>query len=401
MRRPLPFLLLAITVAGCASPKPNATLLQTPLQAKQQQVVAVTRTLSLSQNASLKQATQSVQAVSAQLSNNSFKQVSAALSSAFASAGGPLVTAGALGLAASQARPASAGLQADALYAALQRAALQDTYHLAGLAAGPDGQGKVSYDDATGEVTAIESGGTKLGFAFAKPSEKQRTCTITVLATPDGTTGSLTLAVTAAGWSKQVGAAPTPYKFMGNEVPVDPNAIKLEVALVPHGDTALALNASLTADEQALTVLGKTFTHLRLAGNLPKLALDLDAHLKQADLALTGTITADTADGPEPFQLAVAYDAAKAKGTLDFTLVNAKVRIAASTSDKHDQAAALVYSTEDNSKIGQVDPPNPAAPGVLVIRFDDGTTTQWELIPKELLALAPAQPEAAPPPVFK
>jgi hypothetical protein len=420
-------LLTALALSGCMAKGVGPTSGKVAMQTKVSKVQVMTKTFSLSQNQGLNKAAQS------------FKTLAGSLQSVFASA-----------LTPSKATPAQ-------LETALRVAALRAAYKTAGVS--EMGSAKLVVDDATGEVTAIESDTAKVTLAF-KADGDTHTLDVAIVKSPDGTTGKLHLVVTGAWRDASEGlmlaptpvkttqpkatkkappttpptgfgiravepeltatdvapsASPTPapsaapskkpYTFFHNEVPTAIESAALTFEITPKGDASLALKLDATLDQPAALPNStmRVPTHAALTAQLPKVALDWDSTVTIAaghsTFAAKGALTVEADNGKEAFTYEAKADEATKAGSWALTNTAAKVTLLVSATQKSPfsglDTTTTLVSAEDGSKIGDV-VLDPKRPRFATVTFTDGTKVDWELYPEGLLP-TPGAPIAAAP----
>jgi hypothetical protein len=332
------YLLSALLVTSCVA-APNAGG-PVAYQLKVQKVSTMTRTFSLSQNQALGKVAESLRALTA------------AFQSAFA------------------ANP-KAG------------------YALLGLVQA--GQNQITFDDASKEISGIVGPDANVAFKSTR-NDRTRTLDATVLGSKDGTTGSVFLELTGDWITLPQNTA---YKFLGGDIPVVVDELKARVDAKPQGREDLAVHLEGSFDE-AKKFPGQAFqvpTHWQLALNVPKARLTWDS---RAELALgkstlkgSGTIAATTDQGEETFEYDVAFSERDKNLAINLTNVAAKVRFELAGNVGQPLKAAKIVSTEDGKQIGTMEQ-DPTRPGILVIKLEDGTTMDWEVVPSTYLTPASA-----------
>ena len=209
-------LVLALALAAAACTPPAATT----YDQKVSKVEQLTKTLSLSQNEELKQAMGSMQAVGGSMTQGGFANVTKAAGGLVAAGGGNVVGNAGGGLVAAGGGNvvgnAGGGLVAAgggnyllrALVQDLNAGVRKDVYGLLGEIEGGAGS-KVTYDDATGELTGVSDATMACTFRFKNEGAK-RTWTIDIQRSADGTTGSMTFEIQADVWKAASATPPQP-----------------------------------------------------------------------------------------------------------------------------------------------------------------------------------------------
>lgn len=414
----------ALALSGCFLNAPGATGGKVAMQTKVAKVQVMTRTFSLTKNQGLSKATES------------FKQLASALQSAFSAT----------------AMPATSPKRycVEDAFTAVRAAGMRATYKVSGVA--DFGDAKLIYDDATGEVTAIQGPNAKITFTFTK-NGNQHAWDAVIEKSPDGTTGKFHIEVTGtwrempmlmpmmpapmpmprpraplpvaspaftiaqvaddavvgptaeevpmAAMPTMAMPSPPPYKWLGNEMPDRVESVSFTLAIAPKGDAANAMTMSGAFDEPGSVPNSSVQvpTHWKYSAVIPKVTLDWESRLKLAlnhsTFAGNGTMAVNGDNGKETFTLDAKADEAARTASLALTNVAAKVTLLATGSQKNPYSPPDVKTTlvsaEDGSKLGDV-ALDPKRPRFAIVTFTDGTKMDWELYPEGLIQSPPMGP---------
>ncbi|MNS17555.1 hypothetical protein D3C72_492320 [compost metagenome] len=371
----------ALMLTGCALPGGSGA--KVPMQTKVVKVQAMTKTFSVSKNAGLNKAAMSV------------KELATALRGAFA-LGAVAVSPGGAGLSGG-----ARALDLEAALGGMHAAGMRATYQLSGVA--DQGGAKLTYDDATGEVTAIEAPGAKVTFDFQNDG-KRRTWDAVIAKAPDGTTGRFHIEVTGTwrpnalvalmgGMPTRPGALTPAYKWLNNEIPEAIDEVKVTLDVVPKGDANLAFKVTGTFDTpQALPNSAmRVPTHWVYNAQIPKVSLDWESRLTlaagQSTFDAKGTMNVEADAGPEQFTYEVRANEQDRLGYFAMTNVNAKVKLQIAATEfalnSRPQVSSTLVSTEDDSLIGNVELDR-KRPRFALVTFTDKSTAEWELYPEGL-----------------
>lgn len=408
-------LAISLALSGCALPlsgfpgskalTPGSTV---TMQTRVAKVQTMTRTFSVAKNPGLSKAA------------TSFKELATALQSAFASSSGALSR-----------KPGNYSVE-DAV-TSVRAAGMKATYKLTGMA--EQGDARLIYDDATGEVTAIEGQNARVSFKFVN-NGATRSWEAVIEKSPDGTTGKFSVEVTG-GWranplfsrptapalptayaiaqadepaeaesepgvEAQSGATiadmptytPPPYKWFNNEYPETVDTVRVSLDLLPKGDASLAFKLAGTFDEptrvpnSAAQVPG----HWKFNAQIPKVAFDWESRLSlaasRAKFDATGALSVETDNGQDQFTYVAKADEQARTASFALTNVAAKVTFLLTGTQKdartQPEIKSVLLSAEDGSQLGTV-ALDPSRPRFAVITFTDQSKLDWELYPEGLL----------------
>jgi hypothetical protein len=414
--------LAAFALAAC--PAPTATL-----AAKQAQLDRLTDALSFQTNPRLKQAADNLNQVNTNLSAPGFKRAQGAVGNIVAQGGGNIVASGGGNLVAQGGGNFISTNGAGFISAnggalqALGRAVAGLGLKLPALAgARPKlfqaADVQVAADPASGELARLWNADASLGFKYTATGNRHQE-EITLGGMRDGTTGSLLLDLTAAGWHDASlptedsfdGYGQDPYDdgygdgepiyfhttqaggihFMGDLAPDDPQRVTLAARLVPRGVAADQLHADLTLDEvKLLGAAGPTATHLKVGLGVPTLDFAGEMRLAAEGVgSLKGSFTLEPRPGAqESFTYALDTDGPHGTASLQVDHPASQVRLRLET--RGDEARMGLYAMEDDAKIADL-AATPGQPGVLTLTYVDGTVKRWAP-----LAGAPANPVSGP-----
>jgi hypothetical protein len=390
------------------------------MQTRVAKVQTMTRTFSVAKNPGLSKAA------------TSFKELATALQSAFASSSGALSR-----------KPGNYSVE-DAV-TSVRAAGMKATYQVTGMA--EQGDARLIYDDATGEVTAIEGQNARVSFKFVN-NGATRTWAAVIEKSPDGTTGKFQVEV-SGGWranpmfsrptapalptayaiaqaddaaepgveaesgatiADMPGYTPPPYKWFNNEYPETVDTVRVSLDLLPKGDASLAFKLAGTFDEptrvpnSAAQVPG----HWKFNAQIPKVSFDWESRLSLAasrtKFDATGALTVETDNGQDQFTYVAKADEQARTASFALTNVAAKVTFLLSGTQKdartQPEIKSVLLSAEDGSQLGTV-ALDPSRPRFAVITFTDKSKLDWELYPEDLFpqqAFGPAL--GGPSPVF-
>ncbi|MFN3431946.1 MAG: hypothetical protein ACK46X_18600, partial [Candidatus Sericytochromatia bacterium] len=362
----------ALILTGCALPGSSGG--KVPLQTKVVKVQAMTKTFSVSTNPGLNKAAMSV------------KELATALRGAFAVGAGALAPTGA------------ASVDMTAALGGARAAGMRAAYELSGVA--NQGDAVLTYDDETGEVTAIEGKNAKITFAF-KNDGKRRTWDAVIVKSPDGTTGRFHIEVTGtwrpnalialmggmpvaprrdlppagADAERALPAMPSfakpTYTWLNNEIPEAIDDVKVTLDVLPKGDASLAfkLDGTFNKPQAVPGTAMRVPTHWVYSARIPKVSLDWESTLTLAAGKSTfdarGTMNVEADAGPEQFSYELRADEKDRLGYFAMTNVNAKVKLQLAATEfavnSRPQVVSTLLSTEDDSQIGVValDPKRP------------------------------------------
>jgi hypothetical protein len=418
----------ALAVSGCMLPLPGLSgspvKAVTPgstvtMQTRVAKVQTMTRTFSVAKNPGLNKAAAS------------FKELATALQSAFASSSG---------VSARRAGAYSVEEAVDSVRAAGMKA----TYRVTGMA--DHGDAKLIYDDATGEVTAIEGKDARVTFKFVN-NGATRTWEAVIEKSPDGTTGKFQVEVTG-GWranpmfspptpqprptdfvlaqanealaidtetepdletgaeaepgvEAQSGASvtdmpgytPLPYKWFNNEYPETVETVRVSLDILPKGDASLAFKLAGTFDEptRVPNSAAQVPSHWKFNARIPKVSFDWESRMSlaasRAKFDASGALTVETDSGQDQFTYVAKADEQARTASFALTNVAAKVTflLSGTQKDPHAQPSikSVLLSAEDGSQLGTV-ALDPNRPRFAVITFTDKSKMDWELYPADM-----------------
>jgi hypothetical protein len=379
------------------------------MQARVAKVQTMTRTFSVAKNPGLSKAA------------TSFKELATALQSAFSSSSGAM------------ARRASAYSVEEAV-TSVRSAGMKATYQVTGMA--DHGDAKLIYDDATGEVTAIEGKDARVTFKLVN-NGATRTWEAVIEKSPDGTTGKFQVEVTG-GWranpmfsaptrpamptafalaqadetaeteadaepgvEAQAGASvadmpgytPPPYKWFNNEYPETVETVRVSLDLVPKGDASLAFKLAGTFDEptRVPNSAAQVPAHWKFSAQIPKVSFDWESRMSlaasRAKFDAAGALTVETENGQDQFTYVAKADEQARTASFALTNVAAKVTFLLSGTQKDARSQpdikSVLLSAEDGSQLGTV-ALDPNRPRFAVITFTDKSKMDWELYPEDL-----------------
>lgn len=203
-----------------------------------------------------------------------------------------------------------------------------------------------------------------------------------------------------------VAPLPPPFRVAAGEYPEHIESLNIRLNLLPRGDESLAFSftAELSEPENVPNTNLRIPTRWQFIARIPGLTFDWESKLnlipKTSTFEAKGKMLVEVPDGEEQFNYVLGFKEARRSSTFSMTNVGAKITLLMASDDGNRPVTRLI-SSEDNSDLGTIEM-KPGHSNIALVRFNDGTSMEWELWPNNaplpfISSAFATQPPDAPP----